>query len=56
MDVADQAQQVLVLVADNGFVSSLKKMADFSITAVEILSIGLLESLHEFGQRSGAGL
>ena len=55
MDVADQTQQVLVLVADNGFVSSLKKMADFAIAAVEILSVGLLQSLHELGERNATG-
>ena len=54
MNVSDQGQQIGVLVADNGLISSLKQMADFSISAVEILRVGLLESLHEFGQRRGA--
>ena len=31
-------------------------MADFSIAPVEILGLGLLQSLHELGQRRAAGL
>jgi hypothetical protein len=31
-------------------------MADFAIAAVEVLRVGLLQSLHELGEGSGTGL
>ena len=31
-------------------------MADFTIAAIEVLGVGLLQSLHELGERSGTGL
>ena len=31
-------------------------MADFAIAVVEVPGVGLLQSVHELGQRSGTGL
>ena len=31
-------------------------MPDFAMGAIEVLGVGLLQSLHEFGQRNGTGL
>jgi len=56
MDIANQSQQVLILIADNGFVPSLEQIADFAMAAVEVLRVRLLQFLHEFGQRTAAGL
>ena len=51
MNVAEQSEQILLLVADDRFVPALEKMTDLAIAAIEILGIGLLQSLHEFAQR-----
>ncbi len=56
MDVANQRQQILFPLADNSFVPSLEEMAHFARAAVEVLRVGLLQPLHELGQRSGTGL
>jgi hypothetical protein len=51
MNVSDQLQQIGVLLAKDGFVPSLKQMADLFVSEVVILRVALLDSLHEFGQR-----
>jgi hypothetical protein len=56
MDIANQRQQIFVPIADNGFVPALEEMADFAIASVEMLGVGLLQSLHEFGQRNATSL
>ena len=50
MDVADQLQQILVFVADDGFIPALEHVAGFAVAEVEVLAVGLLEPLHELGQ------
>ena len=55
MNITNQRHQILIPVADNGLIPSLEEMADFSIAAVKILSVGLLQSLHELGERNATG-
>ena len=54
MNVAEQSQQILLLVADNPFVSAREKVADLALAAIAILGVGLLQRLHEFAQGSRA--
>jgi predicted trehalose synthase len=56
MNVAEQSQQVLVLVANNRFVPPLEQVANFAIAAVEILRVRLLQPLHKFAERLRAAL
>jgi hypothetical protein len=50
MNVTYQLQEIFVLGANDRFVAPLKNVAHFAMTHVEILAVGLLESLHELGQ------
>jgi hypothetical protein len=56
VDVADQGDQVLVGVADNRLVATLKEMTDLAVNPVEPLGVGLLQSLHELRDRPLGGL
>jgi hypothetical protein len=54
MEIANQGEQIRVFFTDDGVISPLKEMADFSMGAIEILGIGLLEPLHERRERQRA--
>ena len=49
--VTDQGQKIFFFLTDDGLVSTLKEMPNFMVSPVEVLSIGLLQTLHEFRQR-----
>ena len=50
MNVSDQCKQVLVLITDDGLVSSLKYMPNLSVGPVEVLRVRLLQALHKPGE------
>jgi hypothetical protein len=54
MNVPDQRQQVLIPVTDDCLISALKEVADLVVNAIEVQRVGLLQALHELGER-GAG-
>lgn len=56
MDVAGEHRNITIFIHQNGFVSSLIKMAGSFMAAVEISDIGDVEVAHEFGQVPERGL
>jgi hypothetical protein len=42
VNVANQAQQIFILIADDGFIPALEQVTDFTVLTVEILRLGLL--------------
>jgi hypothetical protein len=39
MDVPDQSQQIIVLIAENGFIAVFEKVAAATVAAIEILGV-----------------
>ena len=51
MEIANQGEEIRIFVTNDRLVAALKEMADFPMGAIEILGIGLLQTLHERGER-----
>lgn len=51
MQVANQIQQIGVLVAEDCFIATLKQMTNRLVLAVEVERVALLQPLHQLGQR-----
>ena len=51
MDIANQFEKIRICVTEDVFVASLKKMADEIVPAIEVQSVALLQTLHDFGER-----
>ena len=49
MNIADQLDQIGLLVAQDRLVSSLKQMPHGLVSPIEILRVGKLQSLHRLG-------
>jgi hypothetical protein len=47
MNIPNESQQIPVFFAHDRLVPTLKQMADFPMGAIEVLRIGLLQSLHK---------
>jgi len=51
MNIAHQLQKIFIFLADNRLVSPLKKMSHLVVNPIEVLSVGLLQPLHEARKR-----
>jgi hypothetical protein len=56
VDIPDQGQKIVVLVAEDGFVAVLKEMAGAAIAAVKIQGIPCEEFSHDRGEACFAAL
>ena len=56
MEVAHQFQQVGVAIAENRLVAPLKHVAGLVVSAIVVLAVCELQSLHCPGERMGSGL
>ncbi len=51
MNVSNERKKIFITVTEQGFIPSLKNMTHLVVLSVEILSIGQVDSLHDFGER-----
>ena len=51
MDVLDEPEEIRVPIAQDGLVPPLEKVADGAVSSIEVLGVGLVDALHDLGQR-----
>jgi hypothetical protein len=51
MDVFDEAEEISVPVTQDGFIPSLEEVTDSAISSVKVHSVGLVQALHDLGER-----
>ena len=52
MDVFKQTEKIRILITQDGLVPALKEVADSTVAAIEVHCVGLIQPLHDFGQRN----